>query len=392
MKLPKKILFWRADFYNLSPDGGLFTTFYETVKSFNNLGIQTVWVHSGPLKKPEGTKYYEVEYSQFFRNLPEIPLLYYNIKSKRELIKIIEIEKPELIYHFQAFFNYAIYDISKQVDIPIFMQLDGILQWVKLNWGKTFFPDLLKKTELKSWLGVDEFFTVSTFVKQQLNAYGIENDRISVITSKADTKLFTPEVDGSAIKSRYSPDGLLIGFVGTFGKWHGVEFLVDNAGSILEKLPNSKILMVGDGMLRGIVEEKIERLGLHNKVILTGLVPLNEVPNYISACDIVVSPCIPNERGEFINSPVKIFEYLAMGKPIVASDIGQQKEIIKDGENGLLFKTFDDKEFVEKISLLAQNPELREKLMRQARIDAVSNYDWKNNADIILNVYQKYIV
>ena len=81
---------------------------------------------------------------------------------------------------------------------------------------------------------------------------------------------------------------------------------------------------------------------------MCGLVDLTYVPKYLAASDILVSPCIPNEKGEFINSPVKIFEYLAMGKPLVASDIGQQKEIIKDRENGLLFKTFDENEFVEK--------------------------------------------
>lgn len=391
LKLPKKVLFWRADFYNLSPDGGLFTTFYETVKSFNKLGIETVWVHSGPLKKPEGTKYYEIEYSKLFRNFPEIPLLYYNIKSERELLKIIEIEKPDLIYHFQAFFNYAIYNVSKRTEIPIFMQLDGILQWVKFNWGKTFFPDILKQTEILSWRGVDEYFTVSNVVKDQLNTYGIEKNKIHLITSKADTELFNPKVDGTLIKSKYHPDGLLIGFVGTFGKWHGVEFLVECAKDIFNRIPNSKILMVGDGPLRGVIENYISQNDLSDKVILTGLVDLNTVPNYIAACDILVSPCIPNEKGEFINSPVKIFEYLSMGKPLVASDIGQQKEIINDNSNGLLFKTFDKSEFVDKIEFLAKDLELQNRLSVQARKDALEKYDWKNNTEIILNVFQKYI-
>jgi glycosyltransferase involved in cell wall biosynthesis len=391
MKLPKKILFWRVDYYNLSPDGGLFTTFYETVKSFNKLGIETVWVHSGPLKKPEGTKYYEIKYSKFLTNLPEIPLIYYNYKSEKELLKIIEIEKPDLIYHFQSFFHYSIANIKKKTNIPVFMQLDGIMQWVKLNWGKTYFPGLLKKMELESWSGVDEFFTVSNFIKEQLNSYGIENNLIHVITSKADTDLFNPNVDGKFIKDKYSPNGPLIGFVGTFGKWHGVEFLIDNAQLLFSKLPNSKLLLVGDGPLRGVVEKKIKENNLTEKIILTGLVDLNEVPKYISACDILVSPCIPNEKGEFINSPVKIFEYLSMGKPLVASDIGQQAEIIKNNENGILFETFNGEDFVNKIQNLISDESLKSKLSLAARKDAILNYDWKFNAEIILSAYQKYI-
>ena len=390
MKQPKKILFWRGDFYNASPEGGLFTTFYETVKSFNKLGIETVWAHSGPLRKPEGTKYYEVGYNKFLRNLPEIPLLYYNYKSEKELLRIIEIENPDLIYHFQAFFNYKIKNIKEKTGIPVFMQLEGILQWVKSNWGKSYFPDLLRKMEIESWRGVDEFFTVSNFVKNQLNEFGINNDRIHVITSKADTDHFRPDVIGDDIKKDLGLDGTIVTFLGTFGKWHGIEFLVDTAPKIFNEIPDSKILLIGDGELRGKIDEKIDKLGIRDRVIMPGLVDLNIVPKYLAASDILVSPCIPNEKGEFINSPVKIFEYLAMGKPLVASDIGQQKEIIKDGENGLLFKTFDDDEFVAKIKELHNNKELQNKLSLNAREDAIRNYDWKNNRDIILNVYQKY--
>lgn len=390
MKLPKKILFWRGDFYNASPEGGLFTTFYETVKSFNKLGIETVWAHSGPLRKPEGTKYYEVNYNNLLRNLPEIPLLFYNYKSEKELLKIIEIEKPDLIYHFQAFFNYKIKNIKDKTGIPVFMQLEGILQWVKSNWGKTYFPDLLRKIEIESWRGVDEFFTVSNFVKNQLSEFGIDKSRISVITSKADTEHFNPDVDGSKIRDKYHIDGTLITFLGTFGKWHGIEFLIDAAPKIFANIPDAKIMLIGDGELRGKIDEKIDALGIRDKIIMTGLVDLSFVPQYLAASDILVSPCIPNDKGEFINSPVKIFEYLAMGKPLVASDIGQQKEIIKDGQNGLLFKTFDENEFVSKIKLLNSDNELKHKLSLAARKDAIENYDWKNNRDIILDVYQKY--
>jgi glycosyltransferase involved in cell wall biosynthesis len=270
------------------------------------------------------------------------------------------------------------------------MQLEGILQWVKSNWGKTYFPDLLKKMEIESWRGVDEFFTVSNFVKNQLHNFGIDNNRINVITSKADTEHFRPDINGDEIRKKYNLTGTIITFLGTFGKWHGIEFLIDAAPKIFALIPDAKIMLIGDGELRGKIDEKIDKLKIRDRIIMCGLVDLTDVPKYLAASDILVSPCIPNEKGEFINSPVKIFEYLAMGKPLVASDIGQQKEIIKDRENGLLFKTFDENEFVEKIIELKNNKELQTKLSINARQDAITNYDWKNNRDIILNIYQKY--
>ena len=166
--------------------------------------------------------------------------------------------------------------------------------------------------------------------------------------------------------------------------------MIDAAPKIFEKLPNSKLLLIGDGELRGKIDEKIDKVGIRDRIIMTGLVDLTLVPQYLAACDVLVSPCVPNDKGEFINSPVKIFEYLAMGKPIVASDIGQQKEIIKDNENGLLFKTYDEDEFVEKLQVAFNNKELTDYITKNARIDATTNYDWKNNRDIILNIFQKY--
>ena len=93
--------------------------------------------------------------------------------------------------------------------------------------------------------------------------------------------------------------------------------------------------------------------------------------------------------GEFINSPVKLFEYLSMGKPIVASEIGQQGEVINDRTNGLLCKVNDIDDFVAKIKILHDDHQLSDQISKRARTEAIKKYDWINNAETILSVYNE---
>ena len=91
-------------------------------------------------------------------------------------------------------------------------------------------------------------------------------------------------------------DEYIIGFSGTFAKWHGIELLAKSIKKITQEIPNSKILLVGDGELRGNVDRIIEESGVQDDVIITGLVKYEEVPRYLSLCNLLVSPCVPNDN------------------------------------------------------------------------------------------------
>lgn len=384
-----KIVFWRSDYYNAAPVGGLFTSQYGIIRGFKRLGYDNTFITSGPVLAPDGTKEILIPHSNILKNLPEIPMMDYNSKVIKKIPAILNEEKPTFVYHFHAFFNYSLVELKKKYKRPFFLQAEGVLQWVKENWGKTYFPELLAKMEKSVWNHADGIFCVSETVRRQLIDYGAQEDKIHILTCKADTDFFTPDIDDKVFKKQIKPnDEIIIGFLGTFGKWHGIEFLAENVKAITERIPNSKFLFIGDGELRGKVENILENHGIRDKVFITGLVNYYEVPKYLSTCDILVSPCIPNEKGEFINSPVKLFEYMSMGKPLVASDIGQQSEIVKDGVNGIICKTSDSRDFVNKVVDLLENKELQIRISKQARQDAINHYDWINNSKIVLSVFE----
>jgi glycosyltransferase involved in cell wall biosynthesis len=128
------------------------------------------------------------------------------------------------------------------------------------------------------------------------------------------------------------------------------------------------------------------------RVIFTGAVGHEQVPALLDACDVLVSPHVPMVDGsEFFGSPTKIFEYMAMGKSIVASNLGQIGEVLTDGETALLVEPGDAKQMSASIMRLAKSPELRERLGETARRMAVERHTWTRNAQTVLEAYSAWL-
>jgi glycosyltransferase involved in cell wall biosynthesis len=125
--------------------------------------------------------------------------------------------------------------------------------------------------------------------------------------------------------------------------------------------------------------------------LFTGIIPHSDAPKYLAACDILVSPHLGFEsKGKFFGSPTKLFEYMAMGKAIVASRLEQIGEIIIDGVNGLLHTPGSAEELAEKILLLTRDASLRKRLGSKAHADVTAQYTWDINIQRILNSLQEH--
>ncbi len=136
------------------------------------------------------------------------------------------------------------------------------------------------------------------------------------------------------MRGRYGipADAVLVTFIGTFGQWHGVEVLARTIRREAEwaRTTGVRFLLVGDGLKMAEVRAELE--GLRDVAVLAGLVPQDDVPLYLAASDVLVSPHVPNADGSpFFGSPTKLFEYMAAGKAIVASDLDQIGDVLRDG-------------------------------------------------------------
>jgi glycosyltransferase involved in cell wall biosynthesis len=205
--------------------------------------------------------------------------------------------------------------------------------------------------------------------------------------------LFHPDTDGSEIVARFNLQGKIIcGFVGTFGAWHGVEVLARAVKPTIQRNPYIHFLIIGEGTLRGEIERILRSDGVEEFVTLTGSVPHTEIPKHLGACEILLSPHVQNTDGTvFFGSPTKLFEYLGMGKAIVASSVGQIGEIMIDGQNCLLMKHRDHEDLAEKILYLVEHPDLRVKLGATARKNAIEMFSWQRNAQNVINAVQPFL-
>jgi glycosyltransferase involved in cell wall biosynthesis len=226
-----------------------------------------------------------------------------------------------------------------------------------------------------------------------LQRAGVADEKIVVNPNGVDVQGFRPEVGGAGVRHELgiSEDEVVAGFVGTFGPWHGVLTLAE-AITLLPGDCGVRFLLVGAGRFRDEVERIVRAAGKAERVIFAGQVMHERVPALLDACDILLSPHVPLSDGsEFFGSPTKLFEYMAMGKGIIASRLGQIGEVLADEETSLLVEPGSARELSEAILRLSRSRELRESLGAAARRVAVERHTWQHNAERVLNAYREWV-
>jgi glycosyltransferase involved in cell wall biosynthesis len=179
---------------------------------------------------------------------------------------------------------------------------------------------------------------------------------------------------------------VVIGFIGTFGPWHGAPVLARAAGEVAARHPEAGFLFVGEGPQLPEVREIVKQNGAEGRCRFTGLVPQSQAPEYLAACDLFASPHVPNPDGSrFFGSPTKLFEYMAMGKGIVASRLEQIAEVLEDGRTALLVPPGDAPALAAAISGLVVDAQRRRSLGEAARVRALERHTWDGVAARVLD-------
>lgn len=205
-----------------------------------------------------------------------------------------------------------------------------------------------------------------------------------------DVEKYTPDVEGDHVRKKYGiNDRTVIGFCGSFGKFHGAEKLAQAYGNMLLKNEkyrgNTCLMLIGEGSTLPEVKRILNRFKVSDCVRYAGSIPFEKMPSYLAACDILVAPHVPNkDKSEFFGSPTKLFEYMAMGKAIAASDLNQIGTVLSDRESALLFEPGNIEEMERAMIMLIEDRELRERLGKKAREKAVENYAWDKHVEKIL--------
>jgi glycosyltransferase involved in cell wall biosynthesis len=308
-------------------------------------------------------------------------------------LREIERSPVDLIYQRYGRFTWAGVEASIRTGAPLFLEYNGSEVWIGKHWDMSGMLPLLERFERLNLKAAARIFVVSDVERRNLLRAGVPEEKIVVNPNGVDVEAFRPGLGGAAARDELGigQTETVAGFVGTFGPWHGVLTLAE-AITMLPEDSGVRFLLVGAGRFRDEVESSIRAAGKERFVIFTGHVDHQRVPALLDACDILLSPHVPLEDGsEFFGSPTKLFEYMAMGKGIIASRLGQIGDVLADEETALLVEPGNARELSEAILRLSESRELREKLGEAARREAIAEHTWKHNAQRVLDAYRNWV-
>jgi glycosyltransferase involved in cell wall biosynthesis len=222
---------------------------------------------------------------------------------------------------------------------------------------------------------------VSEGVASYLDRWPVARGKVHVVPNGVDPARFRPDLP----PSRPRADGaFVVGFVGTLKPWHGLTTLVEAFALLRREVPGARLLIVGEGPERARLEADLAGRGLSQAVDWTGGVDPSEVPALLASMDVAVAPY--PRLDDFYFSPLKLYEYMAAGLPVVASRIGQVGAAVRDGVDGLLVPSGDAAGLAARLSQLAADPAWRRRLGAAARAAVVRRHSWDAVVDRLLEL------
>jgi glycosyltransferase involved in cell wall biosynthesis len=325
-----------------------------------------------------GSKY------NFLSGMPE---LHYNETFTRAAIPILKNERASLIYQRYSMNNFSGVALARKFKLPLILEYNGSEVWIARNWGRRLrFEKLATRIEMLNFHAADLITVVSQPLMDELMQRGILADKIIVNPNGVDPQRYRPDIDGTAVRNEYKISGkTVVGFIGTFGNWHGAEVLAKANVKIIKELKYSEdihFLFIGDGVKLPETKKIVREGNIEERVTFTGLVSQERGAEYLAACDILVAPHVPNPDGSsFFGSPTKLFEYMAMGRGIVASDLDQIGEVLEHGRTAWMVKPGDAASLAEGIVRLATDVKLRGMLGKNARAEVIDKYTWDRHVE-----------
>jgi glycosyltransferase involved in cell wall biosynthesis len=384
-----KILYVCAD-PSITPGsrgGGFSTHMGEIIRSFRKLGHE-VMVLETRKEAPERSVGTAVGRPRRRKKLPrsirvlgrDVLYCFHNLGFYPRVNSLLG-KTPDLdfVYERYCFYQFATSLAVRKRGVPLILEYNSSVD--ELNFtdgiGLRSVAALIEKVVTKE---VDAVLTVSGVLKEELVRRGLPAEKLHVMHNAVNLDKFSPSIPGGPVRQKFgfSRDNVVVGFVGGFAVWQGVHLLLDVAPLAVKENVNIRFLMVG-GRVGNQRFEDFRRMARSRNMsevfCFSGEVPSEEVPEHIAAMDMCIIPSA-TEYG----SPTKTFEYMGMGKTLVAPRVAALKEVLEHGKSAFLFDPGDVKQITRALVTLASNATMRETLGRNARKLAEEKYNWDRNA------------
>jgi len=328
----------------------------------------------------------------------EANLLGMNHHYSDRLGMMFEALRPAYIFERAVLGNAVGAWASRRFGIPYIVEYNGSEISMRRSFMNSRYEheNLLLLAEDAAFRQATLISVVSDQVAADVARRGIPENRILVNPNAVDLRTYCPGTasEGARIRKELglAADQTVVGFIGTFGDWHGIDVLCGAMKQIFDGDPSIRLLLIGDGRRKPEVHEAVQRGGFADRVIDAGRVPQARGAELLKACDILVSPHSSNMiDSPFFGSPTKLFEYMAMGAGIIASDLEQIGHVLAPAlrpsdfaigapavtdQRAVLCRPGDVKDFAAGVLALVRAPAVRAALGRNAREAAKRYYTW----------------
>ncbi|HQT30387.1 MAG TPA: glycosyltransferase, exosortase A system-associated [Thiobacillus sp.] len=313
------------------------------------------------------------------------------------LLELATTLRPDVIHaHSPVLDAVPAIRVGRKLGIPVVYEIRAFWEDAAVDHGSTREGSLRYKLTraLETWAvkNVDAVTVICDGLRQDLAARGIAPDKITVIPNAVD-------IDKFAVGGRPDPElkmklGLgtsrVLGFIGSFYAYEGLDLLLDALPVILKQMPDVKVLLVGGGPQEAALKKQVMALDLKERVIFTGRVPHGDVNRYYDLIDVLVYARHPMRLTELV-TPLKPLEAMAQERLMVASDVGGHKELIEDGKTGVLFRAGEADDLAAKVVDLLKNEAGWAAMKRNGRAFVESERNWTASVARYRGVYGRLI-
>jgi PEP-CTERM/exosortase A-associated glycosyltransferase len=306
------------------------------------------------------------------------------------------LERPDVLHPHSPVLNAipALW-LGRKIGIPVVYEMRSSWEDAAVDrrsYGQNSWKYKVAKS-LETWVckRADHVTVLCDGLKADLIARGLAAHRITPIPNGVDLDTFSiAEPDVALAKTWNLLGKKVIGFMGSFFRWEGLDLLIDATALLANERPDIALLLVGGGEMESELKEKIRRLHLETHVVMPGSVPQERIPGLYALLDVVAFPRYSTRLTEMV-TPLKPLEAMAMGKAVVASDVGGHRELIQHGRNGLLFKAGDVSALTRELTRILDDSDLRHSVQREGRLWVRNARSWDSTTAGYAEVYEKVL-
>ena len=357
------------------------------------LGWQTFHLTS-PKQGKTAAPFEDVDGLRFYRTpVPEgamagLPILRELALMKRLEARLEEVARevlPDIIHAHSPVLNaLPAIKVAKKLGIPVVYEIRAFWEDAAVDHGSTSEGSLryrvTRALETRAIRQVDHVFTICEGLRADIVARGIPAGKVTVVPNAVDVNSFhlASPPDTELQKSLGLTGKTVIGFIGSFYAYEGLDLLLDALPALIAANPDIRVLLVGGGPQEANLHKQVEVLGLQNVVIFTGRVPHKDVNRYYDLIDVLAYPRHPMRLTELV-TPLKPLEAMAQGQLFVASDVGGHKELIQHNHTGVLFKAGSKDALAEAIQDVLNNRQRWPELKANGRSFVEEIRNWRNS-------------